>query len=108
MSNECELQEEEARERLKTISNGELKAKMKINYGRIIDVRTKEQFEENHIEGATSIPLEDLEDNLDKLDKKEELNIICNTGRKTKEAGEILERNGFERVSLVLPGMKEW
>ena len=108
MSNECELQEEEARERLKTITNGELKAKIMINYGKIIDVRTREQFEERHIEGAISIPLEELEDNLDQFDKKEELNIICNSGRKTKLAGEILENHGFEAVSLVLPGMKEW
>ena len=45
MSNEprdCKLQEEESRERLKTITNNELKAKIKINFGKIIDVRTKE------------------------------------------------------------------
>lgn len=108
MSKDCKLQEEEARERLKTISNNELKAKIKLSFGTIIDVRTKEQFEENHIDGAISIPLDELEDNLDKLDKKEEINVICNTGDKSKKAAEILENNGFEMVSIVLPGMKEW
>ncbi len=108
MSTECEHQEEESKERLKTITNNELKAKIKLSFGKIVDVRTKEQFEENHIDGAISIPLEELEDNLDKLDKKEEINVICNTGSKTKKAGKILEDNGFEMVSMVLPGMKEW
>lgn len=108
MSKDCKLQEEEARERLKTISNNELKAKIKLSFGTIIDVRTKEQFEENHIDGAISIPLDQLEDNLDRFDKKEEINVICNTGDKSKKAAKILEDNGFEMVSIVLPGMKEW
>lgn len=108
MSTDCERQEEESKKRLKTITNNELKAKIKLSFGKIIDVRTKEQFEENHIDGAISIPLDELEDNLDKFDKKEELNVICNTGNKTKKAGKILEDNGFEMVSMVLPGMKEW
>lgn len=108
MSTECENQEQESKERLKTITNNELKAKIKLSFGKIVDVRTKEQFEENHIDGAISIPLEELEDNLDKLDKKEEINVICNTGNKTKKAGKILEDNGFEMISMVLPGMKEW
>ena len=111
MSNEprdCKLQEEESRERLKTITNNELKAKIKLSFGKIIDVRSKEEFDKFHIKGAISVPLEELEDNLDKFDKKEELNVICNTGNKTKKAGKIFEDNGFEMVSLVLPGMKEW
>lgn len=108
MSNECELQVEESRERLKTISNGELKAKIMVNFGTIIDVRSKIDYDENHIDKAISIPLEELEDNLDKFDKKEELNIICNAGVKTKKAATILEDNGFTNVIQVLPGMKEW
>ena len=108
MSNECKLQEEESRERLKTITNNELKAKIKLTFGKIIDVRPTDQYNENHIEGAISIPLDELESNLDKLDKKEELNIICKTGEKAKKAGEILEKAGFEMVSLVLPGMSKW
>lgn len=107
-SKDCKIQEEESRERLKTITNNELKAKIKLNFGKILDVRTKEEFEENHIKGAISVPLEELEDNLDQFDKKEELNVICNSGTKTKKAGQILEDNGFQMISLVLPGMKEW
>lgn len=93
---------------LKTISNDELKAKIKSNSQNIIDVRGKDDFEEKHIDGAISMPLEELKDNLDKLDKKEEINVICNTGRRTKKASKILVDNGFEMVNMVLPGMKEW
>lgn len=107
-STNCELQEAESRERLKTITNNELKAKMKINFGKILDVRTKEEFDKNHIDGAISVPLDELEDNLDKFDKKEDISVICNTGERTKKAGKILEDNGFEMISLVLPGMSKW
>lgn len=108
MSNECKLQEEESRERLKTITNNELRAKIKLNFGKILDVRSKEEYEKEHIPGAISIPLDELADNLDQLDKKEELNVICNSGNKSKKAGKILEDHGFEMVSIVLPGMKDW
>ena len=108
MSKGRKFQEDESGERLKTISNNELKDKMKLSFNKIIDVRTKEQFVESHIDGAISIPLEELEDNLDKLDRKEEINVICNTGNKSKKAAKILENNGFEMISIVLPGMKEW
>ncbi len=107
-STQCELQEAESKERLKTITNNELKAKIKLTFGTVVDVRTKEEFDKNHIEGAISIPLDELEDNLDQFDKKQELNVICNTGERTKKAGKILEDNGFEMVSLVLPGMSKW
>ena len=108
MSNECELQVEESKERLKTISNSELKAKITINVGTIIDVRSKVEYETNHIDKAISIPLAELEDNLDKFDKKEELNIICHSGKKASIAAKLLEDNGFTNVLQVIPGMKEW
>lgn len=108
MNNECELQEQESKERSKIISNGELKAKIKINFGKIIDIRERNKFDQGHIDQAISVPFDQFEEDLDKFDLKEQLNIIGDNERQTKKAGEILEEKGYKNYSLVLPGMDEW
>ncbi len=108
MSNECELQEEESKERLKTITNSEIKAKRKVNLGKLIDLRTSSEYNENHIEGAISIPIEELEDNLDRFDKNQDLDLISNTELEARKGLEILEKHGFKNVAIVIPGMDKW
>lgn len=108
MKNECKFQDRESKEILKTITNSELKAKVKVNLGKLIDVRTTYEYNKNHIENAISIPIDELEGNLDRFDKRADLDIISNTESDTRKAVEILEKNGFTNVAMALPGMEEW
>lgn len=93
---------------METISNSELKGKMAINNVTLIDVRKTEQYEKNHVDGAISIPLEELENNLDKLDKEEEIHLICNSGKRASMAKAVLDENGFKDAIVVMPGMDKW
>ena len=67
----------------------------------ILDVRTKEEFEDGHISSAINIPLDELRQNLYKLDKSKEIIVHCRTGLRSYIACRILTQNGFNVKNLV-------
>ncbi|MGC9310748.1 MAG: rhodanese-like domain-containing protein [Candidatus Aenigmatarchaeota archaeon] len=73
----------------------------------IIDVRSPEEYGEEHIGGAVNIPLEEIPDRLGELDKKKELILVCLSGLRSRKAIPLLEENGF-KATIVKGGMIEW
>ena len=67
----------------------------------VIDVRSQEEYDEGHAKHAINIPLDEIEDNLDRLEDYKDMPIItiCNTGNQSEQAAEILIDNGFTDVS---------
>lgn len=65
----------------------------------IIDVRTPEEYEEKHIEGAINIPFYEI-DNLKNeiIDKSTIILLYCKIGKRSKIAKEILTANGYKNV----------
>ncbi|MBU5466263.1 sulfurtransferase TusA family protein [Virgibacillus sp. MSJ-26] len=76
--------------------------------GLILDVREAAEYAFGHIQGATSIPMGELESRLEELDKEEEIYVICRTGKRSDLAAQLLANNGYKKVYNVLPGMNEW
>ena len=76
--------------------------------GIILDVREQAEFAFGHIEGAKSIPMGELENRLNELDKEQEVYVICRTGKRSDLAAQTLAKNGFTNVYNVLPGMTSW
>ena len=68
---------------------------MKDKQAVLIDVRTREEFETAHIKGAVNIPLNDLRDNIDKLDKEKKYYVNCHSGLRSYIACRILSQHGF-------------
>jgi CRP-like cAMP-binding protein len=66
----------------------------------ILDVRTIEEYEERAIKGALNIPLFNLRDRLDELDRGRKLIVYCNTGERSAAATFILSKVGFDSVAL--------
>ena len=64
----------------------------------ILDVRTKREFGMGHIEGALNIPVDELRDNLDKLDRDSKIVVYCRTGYRSYLAYLILKNSGFKNV----------
>ena len=66
----------------------------------IVDVRTQEEFDEAHIEGATLIPNETIGDKDPQQleDKDAEILLYCRSGRRSKEAAEKLVALGYTAV----------
>lgn len=74
----------------------------------IIDVREVEEYNEAHIPGAIHIALGEIETRMHELNKREEIYLICQTGRRSGIAGIQLAENGFKNLYNVVPGMTEW
>lgn len=90
-----------------TISNDEV-IDCASNGGIVLDVREEAEYAFGHIEGAKSIPMGELEDRLDELDKDQEIYVICRTGKRSDLAAQKLAEKGFTKVYNVLPGMGSW
>lgn len=70
----------------------------------LIDVREKWEFDEGHINGAINLPLDELRDNLDKINKNKPIIIYCQRGLRGYLARLILHQNGFDRTSSLAGG----
>ncbi|MGL4910863.1 MAG: rhodanese-like domain-containing protein [Romboutsia sp.] len=74
----------------------------------ILDPRDKKDFSKGHIENSINIPLSEIESRLDELSKDKPVLIYCNVGRKSAEAANILQNNGFSKVYNAIDGVKEY
>lgn len=68
-----------------------------VNNGAVIlDVRTAEEFKSGHIKGAKNIAVQQLPNQLKKLDKSKKIITCCKSGVRSSAAKSILVKNGFE------------
>jgi len=74
----------------------------------ILDVRTQEEYDEGHIEGAMNIPVDKLENRLDELPEDKPIIVYCRSGIRSNNASNILIENGFTRVYDMDGGILEW
>jgi phage shock protein E len=68
------------------------------NGAQIIDVRTQTEFTGGHIKISKNIPLQNLSQNLKKLNKNKPVITCCASGMRSASAKSILEKNGFIEV----------
>ena len=73
----------------------------------LLDVRTKEEWEYVHIKGALHIPLDELEDRFNELDKKKEIVVFCHHGGRALMAARFLSSKGFN-AGYMEGGIDEW
>ena len=100
--------ENAVRSAVNEISPAEAKAKTQEAYAQFVDVRTPEEYNAGHPSRAINIPLAELASKLDRLEKNEPVYVICQSGRRSKEASEILVKNGFPWVFNVSGGATAW
>ena len=74
----------------------------------LLDVRTKKEYDSEHIPGAKLIPLPELGNRIGELDKSKVIIVYCKTGGRSRTASETLAQNGFEHVYNMLGGIKAW
>jgi rhodanese-related sulfurtransferase len=75
----------------------------------LLDVRTPDEFTQEHIEGALLIPLQTLDKNLALIAnvKNQKIIVYCHSGARSVAASRILADNGFSPLN-VKGGITEW
>lgn len=74
----------------------------------VLDVREAAEYAFNHIPSAISIPLGELENRCNELNKDDVIYIVCRTGSRSDLAAQKLSETGFTNVINVVPGMSQW
>ena len=87
LNGECDIKEEEL---LEYIKKG----------AKIIDVRSPQEFEEGHVDGAINIPDYEIRKNAENfLKNKDEIIVLyCSTGQRSKKVQEQLIKMGYKYV----------
>ena len=66
----------------------------------VIDVREVEEFETLHLEGAQNLPLSQLTDTYDQLDKDLLHYVICKSGMRSARACQFLAEQGYDVINV--------
>lgn len=76
----------------------------------VLDLRDAKDFEKSSVENAVNIPMDEFEAKASEQlkDKDQEVLLYCNTGTRTSEASQILEKNGYTNVVNSIDGVKEY
>lgn len=74
----------------------------------ILDVREPAEYAFGHIPGAVNIPLGELEERNEELNKGNDIHVICRTGNRSDLAAQKLSAKGYKNVKNVVPGMSDW
>lgn len=73
----------------------------------VVDVREDEEVAQGIIPGAKHIPLGEIPDRLDELDKSQHYYMVCRSGGRSGRACHFLKEKGFS-VTNVDGGMRSW
>lgn len=74
----------------------------------ILDVRNPEEFQICRIEGSVMIPLPELPQRLNELDKSREMIVHCKGGTRSQKAIQFLREAGFQNLKNLKGGIMAW
>jgi len=94
----------------KLLSADETQAYIEKSDPLLLDVRTKEEFMQGHLEGASLLPVQELQARVGELEKykNQGIMIYCATGNRSTVASKILIDHGFKSISNMRYGIKDW
>jgi rhodanese-related sulfurtransferase len=68
--------------------------------GFVLDVREDFEWEEGHVPSALHIPMNDVPEQLDKLDDGARIFVICRSGKRSMTIADFLATQGYDVVSV--------
>ena len=66
----------------------------------LVDVREIAEFKILHLEGAHNLPLSQLADTYEQLDKEQLHYVICKSGMRSARACQFLEEHGYKVINV--------
>ena len=96
-------------EAIPTMSAHELKRKMDAREPfELIDVRETFEYEIARIDGAKLIPLREIAERADELQREDPIVIHCHSGQRSAQAVRLLQQRGFANVYNLEGGIDAW
>jgi hydroxyacylglutathione hydrolase len=74
----------------------------------VLDVRSEKEWFRGHIQDAHNIPLGELKERMEELERDSDLIAVCGSGYRSSIAASLLQANGFTRISSMDGGMTAW
>ncbi len=74
----------------------------------MLDVRTKEEFNQGNIEGSINIPVDELRSRLGEIPTEKNIYIYCEAGLRGYLAQRTLKQSGYNNVLNLSGGYKLW
>ena len=76
----------------------------------LIDVRTQDEFDLGHIDGAINLDFysETFQNDILSLPKNETIVLYCRTNNRSSKTANILKENGFKKISVLEGGITDW
>lgn len=90
------------------IDQDTLREMMKKQDTQIVDLRGATEYNDGHLKDADHIFVGYLEDNLDQVNREDNVVIHCKSGDRAAIGYSILYKNGFRNIHNYLNGFEEW
>jgi len=74
----------------------------------LIDVREPFEYEIARIDGAKLIPLGEIAERLDELERQQLIVVHCHSGMRSAQATRLLQQRGFTNVYNLEGGIDAW
>ena len=74
----------------------------------LVDVRGEHEWKTGRIEGALHVPLAELEDRMNDIDRQRLVVLYCHSGMRSIDGSYVLKRNGYPRVRTLAGGIVGW
>lgn len=74
----------------------------------LLDVRNRTEFELARIEGATLIPVDELDERLDELPRDRPIVCYCLAGKRSRRAVTLLAERGYGQLFNLAGGIEAW
>lgn len=94
---------------MKEITVEELKKKKDAGESFILlDVREPHEYFMADLDGTTRIPLGDLQDKYEELNKSDEIVVMCRSGARSAKATQFLNGQGYKGAANLKGGILAW
>ena len=106
----CAQSQQTEQSNVKNLSAVEFKAAIKSGEVQLVDIRTPNEYNMGHINGAIMVDFysSDFKANLNKLDKNVPIYIYCRSGSRTSKTIGLLQSLGFKEIVNLHSGLIDW
>jgi len=76
--------------------------------GQLIDIRKKEEFEQNKIKGSRNFKASQLAGTHSKLRKDQSVYLYCNNGKKSHRTAKKMTKQGYKNIYILEGGFENY